>query len=182
MSDSAMPACSVCAAGHLGELTREIPVELVDAVLADTRATQRRLRDLPSRVGVYFVLALGLFPGLGYRKVSAKLTAAVPSRISPSGKAFRDLRRRLGAAPLRGLFEVLAGPVGQPTTPGVRFGRYRTVAFDGCVSFKVPDTDRNRSWLGKLKASLGVTGYPQGEPPCNRRSGNPQRSGDARRA
>ena len=42
----------------------------------------------------------------------------------------------------------------------MRFGRYRTVAFDGCVSFKVADTDRNRSWLGKLKASLGVTGYP----------------------
>jgi hypothetical protein len=160
MSDCAMPACSVFAAGHLGELTREIPVELVDAVLADTRATQRRLRDLPSRVGVYFVLALCLFPGLGYAKVWAKLSAAVPGRISPSGKAFRDLRRRLGAAPLRALFEVLAGPVGQPTTPGVRFGRYRTVAFDGCVSFKVPDTDRNRSWLGKLKASLGVTGYP----------------------
>jgi len=160
VSDSAMPACSVFAAGHLGELTREIPVELVDAVLADTRATQRRLRDLPSRVGVYFVLALCLFPGLGYAKVWAKLTAAVPGRISPSGKAFRDLRRRLGAAPLRALFEVLAGPVGQPTTPGVRFGRYRTVAFDGCVSFKAPDTDRNRSWLGKLKASLGVTGYP----------------------
>ena len=36
----------------------------------------------------------------------------------------------------------------------------RTVAFDGCVSVKVPDTDRNRSWLGKLRASLGTTGYP----------------------
>lgn len=28
------------------------------------------------------------------------------------------------------------------------------------MSLKVPDTERNRSWLGKLKASLGVTGYP----------------------
>ena len=42
----------------------------------------------------------------------------------------------------------------------MRFGRYRTVAFDGCVSVKVPDTDRNRCWLGKLRASLGTTGYP----------------------
>jgi hypothetical protein len=41
----------------------------------------------------------------------------------------------------------------------VWFGRYRIVAFDG-VSFKVADTDRNQSWLGKLNASLGVTGYP----------------------
>jgi Transposase DDE domain len=42
----------------------------------------------------------------------------------------------------------------------VRFGRYRTVAFDGCTSIKVPDTDPNRSWLGKMRAALGVTGYP----------------------
>ena len=153
-------AAGVFAPGHLGELTRQVPFELVDAVLEQTRATERRLRILPSRVGVYFVLALCLFPGSGYATVWAKLTAALPDRIRPSGKAFRDLRRRLGAAPLRALFEVLAGPVAQPTTPGVRYGRYRTVAFDGCVSFKAPDTDRNRCWLGKLRATNGVTGYP----------------------
>jgi Insertion element 4 transposase N-terminal/Transposase DDE domain len=151
---------AVFAAGHLGELTWQVPVELVDAVLAETRTIQRRLRDLPSRVGVYFVLACCLFPALGYQKVWAKLTTALPDRKALSNKALRDLRRRLGAAPLKTLFEVLAGPVAAPCTPGVRFGRYRTVAFDGCVSFKVPDTDRNRSWLGKLNASLGVTGYP----------------------
>jgi hypothetical protein len=159
-----MSACThrneLLAPGHLGELTWQIPIELVDAVLAETGSVERRLRMLPSRVGVYFVLALCLFPGLGYRKVWAKLTAALPGRRLLSGKAFRDLRRRLGVAPMRALFEVLAGPIAAPHTPGVVFGRYRTVAFDGCVSFKVPDTGRNRSWLGKLKASLGVTGYP----------------------
>ncbi len=34
------------------------------------------------------------------------------------------------------------------------------MAFDGCTSIKVPDTPRNRAWLGKMKAALGVTGYP----------------------
>ena len=34
------------------------------------------------------------------------------------------------------------------------------MAFDGCTSIKVPDTARNRAWLGKMKAALGVTGYP----------------------
>jgi Insertion element 4 transposase N-terminal/Transposase DDE domain len=162
--NSAMPAgthrAELLAPGHLGELTWQIPVELVDAVLAETGSLERRLRVLPSRVGVYFVLALCLFPGLGYRKVWAKLTGALPERRVLSGKAFRDLRRRIGAAPMRALFETLAGPIAAPHTSGVRFGRFRTVAFDGCVSFKVADTDRNRSWLGKLKASLGVTGYP----------------------
>jgi hypothetical protein len=61
---------------------------------------------------------------------------------------------------LKALFEVLAGPAAQPSAPGICFGRYRTVAFDGITSIKVPDTARNRSWLGKMKAALGVTGYP----------------------
>jgi hypothetical protein len=33
--------------GHLGELTQIVPFELADAVLAETRAAQRRLRLLP---------------------------------------------------------------------------------------------------------------------------------------
>jgi hypothetical protein len=63
----------------------------------------------------------------------------------PSEKALRDLRRRLGPAPLKALFEVVAGPLAQPHTPGVSFAGLRTVAFDGLNSLKVPDTDRNRA-------------------------------------
>ena len=155
-------AAGVFAPGHLGELTWQVPFELADGVLAEARAREQRLRDLPSRVGVYFVLALGLFPGQGYGIVWQKLTAGLQGQClpCPSLKALRDLRRRIGTAPVKALFEVLAGPVAQPRTPGVRFGRFRTVAFDGCASVKVPDTRRNRAWLGKLKAALGVTGYP----------------------
>ena len=156
-------AAGVFAPGHLGELTWQVPFELADSVLQEAGAREQRLRDLPSRTGLYFVLALGLFPRLGYQRVWQKLTAALdgqPGVPAPTVKALRDLRRRIGAAPLKALFEVLAGPAAQPSTPGVRFGRYRTVAFDGCTSIKVPDTSRNRAWLGKMKAALGVTGYP----------------------
>ncbi len=154
-------AAGVFAPGHLGELTQIVPFELADGVLEQTRTAGQRLRMLPSRVGLYFVLAMCLFPGSGYAGVWAKLTAALGGLApSPSGRALRDLRRRLGPAPLKGLFEVLAGPAGQPRTPGVMFGRYRTVAFDGCRSIRVPDTARNRGWLGKLKAAAGETGYP----------------------
>ena len=155
-------AAGVFAPGHLGELTRIVPFELVDAVLEEAAPRERRLRVLPSRVGLYFVLAMGLFPQPGYLGVWAKLTAALDGLglAVPSPKALRELRRRIGAAPLNALFEVLAGPLGQPCTPGVRFGRYRTVAFDGCRSLKVPDTPRNRAWLGKMNASFGETGYP----------------------
>lgn len=154
-------AAGVFAPGHLGELTRIVPFELADAVLADTRTTERRVRLLPSRVGLYFVLALVLFPGLGYLGVWARLTAGLGGQAEfPSGKALRELRRRLGPAPLRALFDTLAGPLGRCRTPQVRFGRFRTVSFDGCRSIKVPDTGRNRAWLGKLNAAAGQTGYP----------------------
>ena len=126
------------APGHLGELTQYLPFELVDETLELTKTVQRRLRDLPSRVGVYFVLALGMYPRLGYARVWAKLTAGLQGLPvpCPSEKALRDLRRRLGPAPLKALFGVVAGPLAQPGTPGVRFAGLRTVAFDGCNSLK----------------------------------------------
>ena len=34
------------------------------------------------------------------------------------------------------------------------------MAFDGLNSVKVPDSDRNRSWLGKTVTRLGLAGYP----------------------
>lgn len=152
----------IFAPGHLGELTQYLPFELVDDVLEQTRTVQRRLRALPSRAGVYFVLALGMFPRLGYVRVWGKLTAGLagmnPPR--PTEKALRDLRRRIGPAPLKALFEVVAGPLAWPQTPGVRFHGLRTVAFDGCHSLKVPGTDRNRSWLGRIRYRMGFAGYP----------------------
>jgi hypothetical protein len=155
-------AAGVFAPGHLGELTQIVPFELIDAVLEETGARERRLRLLPSRVGMYFVLAMCLFPQPGYLGVWDKLTAALDGLglAAPTGKALRDLRRRIGTAPARALFWLLAGPLGQPRTPGIMFGPFRTVASGGCKSIKVPDTARNRGWPGKLKASLGETGYP----------------------
>ena len=105
----------VYAPGHLGELTQYLPFELVDDVLAQTRTVQRRLRDLPSRAGVYFVLALGMFPRLGYVRVWDKLTAGLggltcrPVGEGPAGPApapgpgpaegaVRDRRRAAGPA------------------------------------------------------------------------------------
>jgi hypothetical protein len=49
------------------ELTRIVPFELVDAVLEETPgARERRLRLLPSRAVLYFLLAMCLFPQAGY--------------------------------------------------------------------------------------------------------------------
>lgn len=151
------------APGHLGELTQVLPFDLVDAVLEETLTVQRRLRDLPSRVGVYFVLAMCLFPEVGYRLVWQKLTTALAGAgveiAWPTAKALRDLRRRVGAVPMRRLFDILAGPLARPTTRGVRFGPFRTVSFDGCTSIKVPESERNVDRFGPQSRG----GYPMVE-------------------
>jgi hypothetical protein len=74
------------APGHLSELTQHLPFEMVDATLAATRTTQTRLRDLPSRVTIYLLLAACLFPEVGNPGVWRKLTAGlagIPPRHPP---------------------------------------------------------------------------------------------------
>lgn len=91
-------AAGVFAPGDLGELTQYLPFELVDDVLEQTRTGQRRLRELPSRVGVYFLLALGMFPRLGYARVWEKLTAGLAGMAVPVPVGTDALRRR-GSSP-----------------------------------------------------------------------------------
>lgn len=173
MSESAMVAVDrtmqvapgVFAAGHLGELTSVVPFELVDAVLEATGCVQQRVRMLPSRVGVYVVLAMVLFPEVGLSGVWSHLTGAMrglPKIMvpAPSGKALRDLRRRVSVAPMKSLFEHLAGPTSWPGMPGCRYRGLQMVAIDGCSSFKAPDTARNRAVFRIGRRRSGNDGWP----------------------
>jgi len=85
---------------------------MVDAALAETGTVQQRIRDLPSRVVVYLLLAGGLFADLGYRQIWDRLVAGlhgvgVPS---PTACALTLARRRVGVKPGRFLFDLLRGP------------------------------------------------------------------------
>jgi hypothetical protein len=64
-------AAGVLAPGHLGELTRIVPFELADAVLEEAGGREQRVRLVPSRAGIYFLLALCLFPQCGYQGYGA---------------------------------------------------------------------------------------------------------------
>jgi hypothetical protein len=155
-------AQGVFAPGHLGELTRIVPFEMVDEVLAETGSTQQRLRMLPSRVVVYLLLAAGLFEGLGYLGVWRKLVAGLDGLavVSPSGTALWHARVRVGVKPLKALFDLLRGPACSALTAGTRWCGLLVAAIDGTV-LDVPDSPGNLHRLGRHSSQHGGAGYPQ---------------------
>lgn len=92
------------APGHLGELTQHLPFEMVDEALVAPGAMQSRVRDLPSRVVVYLLLAACLFPEVGYCGVWRKLTAGLGGidTAAPTAGALAQARRRVGVTPCTG--------------------------------------------------------------------------------
>jgi hypothetical protein len=151
------------APGHLGELTQQVPFEMVDAVLAETRRLQQRVRDLPARVVVYLVLAGCLFPELGYARVWGRLVAGLPGRPArPTDGAMRQARARLGPEPLRALFALLKGPAPVPSrAAGVRWKGLLPVAVDGTI-MTVADTTANLAVYPRHKGGRnGGSSYPQ---------------------
>src|SRR4051794_41813124 len=89
---------------------------MVDAVLASTGRVQRRVRDLPSRVVVYLLLAAALFEDCGYQQVWARLVAALDRLpvAAPSASALAAPPPRGGGAPPRGVFGPFRGPGARP--------------------------------------------------------------------
>ncbi|TDD51341.1 IS4 family transposase [Nonomuraea terrae] len=149
------------APGHLGELTRIIPFEMVDEVLAQTHARQRRVRLVPARVTVYLLLAAALFTGLGYLQVFDRLCTGLAglAPVRPSGSALRQARQRLGAAPMKALFDLVSGPA--VTTAGAGWWRgLRVVAVDGTL-LPVPDCPANLTVFTRQRLGNGISGYPQ---------------------
>jgi hypothetical protein len=149
------------APGHLGELTQQIPFELVDAALAETGRTQARIRDLPARVVVYLLLAGCLFAELGYSQVWQRLCAGLDGLpvATPTASALTHARRRLGPAPLRALFDLVRGPAPVAATTGVRVGGLLVCAIDG-TTLSVADTRANLAAYAKQPGHHGGSGYP----------------------
>ncbi|WP_405861931.1 IS4 family transposase [Streptomyces sp. NBC_00090] len=149
------------APGHLGELTRIIPFEMVDEVLAEAGRTQQRIRDLPSRVVVYLLLAGALFPGIGWQQVWQRLTAGLDGlrTVAPTAGAMAQARRRVGTAPLRNLFNLLRGPAAGIGTAGARWRGLLVCAVDGTLA-AVPDSPANQAEFARHRCNNGGAGYP----------------------
>lgn len=151
----------------LGDLTEVFPPELVDAALSKSRSREVRVRLLPPRLMVYFVLARALFSGEPYREVLRTLAEGVRRedgwgawRVPDKAAVFRA-RRNLGVEVLRELLVHAGAAVADERTPGAFWRGFRLMVMDG-TTLQAADTEANEAGLGRLrtKAGKGPTGYP----------------------
>src|SRR5260221_224570 len=146
----------------IGVLTRLVPRDLVDEVLAETGRREKRSRLLPAHVVVYFVMAMAVFRD-GYEEVIRRLAGGLAFMRAwrkdwavPTTGAISQARERLGEAPLKALFERVATPLAAPGAPGAWLGSRRLMAIDG-VKVVMPDTPANVAGFGRPG---GVTRRP----------------------
>lgn len=162
ISCSIRVAAGAFAPGHLGELTRAVPFEMVDDVLEGTGRVQARVRVLPARVVVYLLLAAALFADLGYTQVWDKLCVGLGQTgvARPGASALRQARVRLGAGPLRALFALVSGPAPTLARGACTYRGLLTCAIDGTILYAA-DSTANLERYPKHRSVRGETGYPQ---------------------
>ncbi|HEY5857134.1 MAG TPA: hypothetical protein VIW24_24635 [Aldersonia sp.] len=90
-------AAGVFAPGHLGELTRQVPAELVEAVLEQTRTRSGGCGGC-RRGWVSISFWRWAFSPVGYPKVWAKLVTGLDGGPSVSGKALQPSGAGCGSA------------------------------------------------------------------------------------
>src|ERR1700741_2809788 len=150
----------------LGVIARAMPPERVRQVLAETGKVSARERDLPAQVMVYYTIALALYMGSSTREVLRCLLEGLrwlwgAAAVKVAGKSgISQARRRLGEAPLRRLYEVLAQPIATRASKGAWYRDWRLVSLDGSC-LEVADTAANRTEFGVPGASRGASAFPQ---------------------
>lgn len=144
----------------LGVLTYVIPPDLAEAAVADGLAWEMRLRSLPARVTLYFVLGLCLFTGTSYSGVFGEVTAGL-GLASPAATALTAARRRLGEKPLESLFRRLCAPLSPGTEPWSHVGGLLAVAWDG-TGIALADTEANAIAFGRPSPAAKEGGAPAG--------------------
>jgi Insertion element 4 transposase N-terminal/Transposase DDE domain len=157
----------------IGVLTWVADPDVVDEAVGDGLAWEMRLRALPSRLGVYFVLGLCLFSHLPYGQVLRELVRGLEGRLGaagwrvPASTALTAVRDRVGEKPLESLFRRLCSALAPGRSPWSHICGLLAVAWDG-TTVAAQDSPRNTAAFGKPGAGKapaaggqGAVAYPQ---------------------
>jgi hypothetical protein len=152
----------------VGLLTRVFPPVVVDEVIGECGRREQRHRSLPARTMAYFAIGMALHSDGSYEDVLSLMTDGLgwvdgdDGLVNlPSKSAIFQARERLGAEPLKALFDRVARPLATRSTPGAWLADRRLVAIDG-TTLDVADTTVNDEFFGRPGVSKGErSAFPQ---------------------
>lgn len=149
----------------IGVLAEAFPLETVRAILKATEREGKRKRLLPPAMMVYYVIALGLFVGVGCREVLRRLLDGAiwiwPDQVRVATEsAITQARQRLGSLPIEKLYAEVVVPIATKLTREAWYRAWRVVTLDGFV-LDVADSDENVKTFGRPGSPRGKSAYPQ---------------------
>ncbi|HWO68804.1 MAG TPA: IS4 family transposase [Umezawaea sp.] len=141
----------------IGALTSVVKRQTIERVLERHPREKARMRKLPDIAVVYFVVAMALFFGDGYREVVRKMMESLRTASFwkgiwsvPTASALCQARKRVPDTVMKEVFDETAVLLGKPTTPGCWLGNRRLMAFDGTI-LNLPDSSENEAEFGRRK-------------------------------
>ena len=148
-------------------MARVVPPEIVHEVLDTHGRNSQRIRSFPAVAGVYYVMALSLYPEASYEAVFSAVSqglaweAGAPQPAGVSKVSISLLRSRIGAAPLSDLVARCCKPLADPAVhPGGFYRGLRLVGFDGST-FELADDPAIEEQFGRPGGRQGQAGHPQ---------------------
>jgi hypothetical protein len=141
-------------------LEKVIPRDQVLQVLRDTGCLDSRRCTLTFEVTCWLVLAMGILTNIPLRAVFKASRSLHKCEDTPHRSSLSVARQRLGIAPLRRLFYLIARPLATEQTPGAFYKGHRKMAVDAVV-MTVPDTDANVKAFGRSSGGRGEAAFPQ---------------------
>lgn len=146
-------------------LERCYPRTIVQTVLSECLAWEKRERKLSQLLIVYYVIGLWLFRSLNQRAVFARLSSGLrwlwpdASLSLPGASALLYRRQHLAVTVMRRLFRRCCRPLSTPATPGAfRFG-LRLMALDSTLE-DVAESPANALHFGRLTSGKSASPFP----------------------
>jgi len=148
-------------------MARVVPPQVVHEVLDAHGRNSQRIRAFPAVAGVYYAMALSLYPEASYEAVFSAVSqglaweAGAPQPAGVSKVAISLLRSRIGAEPLADLVQRCCVPLADEAIhPNAFYRGLRLVALDGST-FELADDPQIEQAFGRPGGRQGKAGYPQ---------------------
>jgi hypothetical protein len=148
----------------MGVLALCYPLQKIQSIITACDKQDKRTRDLPAPLVVYYVICLNLFPGVAYQSVLRWLICGLQWLGNHSFRvacreSLSDARQRLGELPMRRLHEETALPMANKFLKGSYFKKLLLVAFDGST-LALQDTKANSAAFGRSSNQNGDGAWP----------------------